>query len=186
VDPTHEKLRIRILQRMPRAVIEDPFEAFLSVLCIFAGLPLILAPPDSSRGAVARLMPGWFVRGWGLTLTVGGALVLLGLFLHGRARNGSGTGSVPVRTRGRTIERIGLIVLGYASAIYTIALVVIGGWQGVPAAAIVTAFGLTVATKAFLMSTSELIVTNTARIAAELDVRYERLRHDWDSSGGAP
>lgn len=157
----NEKFRIRLLQRLPRAMIEDPFEVFLGLLCSLSGIPLLAG--QARQGAVDQLMPHWFSRCWGGTLTLGSVLVIFGLFLHGRTRRGPQPSAGPVRTPGRTYERIGLIILGYASAIYAVAITVVGGSKATPAAAIVTVFCFTCATRAFILSTSELITEGYLR-----------------------
>lgn len=105
----------RIWRRVFYSVVLTSVEFFLALICIFAGLPVLLDPftlslvPDS----VTHLLALWMVDVWGVQLTLGGGLTVFGI----------------VKDDYR-IEQIGVLFLGSGAFVYMLALIAIlpGSW----------------------------------------------------------
>jgi hypothetical protein len=124
------RTRDRIIFALPPAVIEHPFEIFLAFLCMVAGIPLLLAGPESTPNSIDDLLPVWLVYAWAVALIAGGVCVLLGKFLHWLH-----------------VERAGMALLAAGSFVYFLAITVsevgvFGDGSGLFAAFLNLAFAL--------------------------------------------
>lgn len=114
-----------IVTSWPLPLLQHPFEVFLGGLCVLSGLPLVLATQPDPASLTATL-PWWIVKAWGIELTLGGALIVLGV----------------IWPRMRYAERAGLTLLAPAAGLYALAIFVNVGRSGLVAASIVLAFAL--------------------------------------------
>lgn len=105
----------KVWRRVFYSVVLTSVEFFLALICIFAGIPVLLDPITLSLvpSSIAHLLPLWMVDLWGLQLTLGGAGTIFGI----------------VRDDFR-IEQIGVMLLGAGAFIYMLALVAFlpGSW----------------------------------------------------------
>lgn len=127
--------RRTILRHTPPVLFEYPFELFLSVLCLLSGLPMLLglATPRS----IEALLPWPVVRMWALALIVGSVSTSYGLLRASR---------VPAFT--------GLRLLGDASLIYAVAILIVAGWRGLLASMLTLAFATACLARAFHLSSA--------------------------------
>ena len=136
--------QVRILYRTPNVLLEEPFEAFVSVLCFMSGIPLVLGIVDAQ--SVEATLPHPLVAAWGVTLLVGSAATLAGLRLT------HGTTNFHRVMTGRNLERFGLQCLTYAAALYAACIFVFIGKDGAVNGGILIAFALTCAAKVLVLS----------------------------------
>ena len=88
------------------ALVLTSVEAFLAVLCIFAAVPILVAPLTFAGPALVAALPLWMIYMWGVSLLIGGGLSLFGI-----------VASV------LRIERMGVAVLATVPVIYALALI---------------------------------------------------------------
>lgn len=88
------------------ALILTSIEAFLAVLCLLVGIPILFNPEALAPGSVLTLLPGWSIYPWGVCITLGGAVGLLGIMFSEYR-----------------LERIGVLLLGASMGVYSFALV---------------------------------------------------------------
>lgn len=91
------------LRNAPFAVIENPFELFIALLCVVAGIPYLTG--TTAPGSLDALLPPVWVIVWGIQLVFGGMLVAIGLL-----------------RRNIYIEKAGLWPLSVASLVYSVSL----------------------------------------------------------------
>lgn len=116
-----------------RLRVPDAFELLIAWLCLASGASLALgAPPPNS---VQRVLPSWLIHTWGLTLCVGGLLIVTGVMIRHRSRT-----KLERLVLGLRIERAGLVPLAAASAVFGLVICVVGGWRGAFAAGTYLAF----------------------------------------------
>lgn len=136
----------RIIRRIPLVILINPFGFMLSLLIFLSGIPLVLG--NYAPQSIQATLPDALSRGWGVVLTLGAALHLGGSFIaHRRAVSMSSKSYAT----GQEMERIGLLLLGYTSAIYASCVVGYVGWKGVYPFAVVLAFGAVCWIQAFLI-----------------------------------
>jgi hypothetical protein len=128
------RARAWLLQALPAGLIARPMEWFIAVLCLIGGITIVagIATPQS----VAALLPRPIYLAWGGALILGGLGLTCGLTSYRRAAGGWVVARVPC-------YRLGLRMLGLASGLYTLAILVVGGWNGVPAVVFTSSFALT-------------------------------------------
>ena len=123
--------RIRCQRRFRRTLdgmtARHPFELFMLVVCLFAGIPTIADGPPAPQ-SIEALLPQLLVLGWGISLSVGAFIALLGIFLFGAA-----TGII--------LEQVGLVMVGTACVFYGIAIWIVIGVTGAVSGGIVFGFG---------------------------------------------
>jgi hypothetical protein len=132
------RLRRRIYNRIPAWFKNNDFEIFASMLCFFAGLPLVLGKINPA--SMEALLPIWVVFSWGFILSFSPLLIVLGLVK--RSSRPVSESIFWIR-----VEAIGLTALAYSSYIYAVAIISAGVGAGWPAAMLITAFGLTCHTR---------------------------------------
>lgn len=93
-----------VWQRVLQAFILTSVEAFLAVICLIAGIPVLIDPSTFAPASI-RALSGWFVYPWAVGMLSGGGLTLLGI--------GKGT---------LRLERMGIAILGAVSFVMSIAL----------------------------------------------------------------
>lgn len=116
-------LRAKARRVRRRLTDEQPFEVYLSIMCVFAGVWLVLGGAEPA--ALDEVYPSWLVRVLGAELALGGAVTVWGL---GRPQD--------------TAERFGLSCLAAACIVYSFALGIGLGADGVVPGAIVFGLGL--------------------------------------------
>lgn len=125
------QVRWWLIHHLPTGLLARPGEWFLAVLCFLSGLTILTGIARSA--SVAYLLPSVVYTGWGVCLVVGGAGLSCGLSSYRRAPKGWVVTRVPC-------YRLGLRLLGIASSLYALCLLVAGGWSAFPAASITVAF----------------------------------------------
>lgn len=107
-----------------------PFQTYLLLLCVLAGVPVLFGIAPEQHTPVT-LLPAWEERAWGLSLTLGALTALVGSYL-------------PVRyfATALTVERIGLLLCGSAGVVYALLVAIHTEGQRLAAAAIILGFGL--------------------------------------------
>lgn len=68
----------KALRYIPKSLLREPFDILLAVMCLFSGIPYLLGAPPAA--AIDRQLPEFLFRAWGGCLTLGGILVLVGIF----------------------------------------------------------------------------------------------------------
>ncbi len=105
-----------------------PFEVMVLVAAVVCGVAL--AVTGISTRSLTAAMPGAIQVAWNTMLILGGGIARLGVF---------STARFVVRLG---IEAAGVMILGAACAMYSIALFTVSGLQAIPAGSFVTAVGL--------------------------------------------
>lgn len=129
------QFRRRWYLRIPVWIRRRDFELFTALLCITAGLPLLLTQNVEAASLEAALPP-WVVFGWSLILTLAPICVIVGLWQAHRHAMYKAT--VWLR-----LEALGLKALAYAAYLYVFIILLATGGTAVPAAALISAFALT-------------------------------------------
>lgn len=124
--------RRKIYKWLPRWVVENDFEFLASVLCLSAGIPLMLGKIQPS--SVDALLPKPIVFGWGFTLT-SGSLLILACIIYEIVHK---TPQIPGWLR---FKALGLSCLGYACYLYAFCIGVTSLETGGVAVALCLAFG---------------------------------------------
>lgn len=109
------------LRATGRMMSEMPFEVFITILCLMAGLPMalgILPPPTS----LVRTLPVWAIRCWGSLLSLGGITTLTGLFLSHATKKRR-------FVEGLYIESAGMAILGSGALVFGLTIFVAAGWH---------------------------------------------------------
>lgn len=110
---THIRYTVR------KALIETPFEVLILAVFVLTGVYQLLHGVKASPSTVSALLPYWLLVVWQGTLTLGGAVGLLG------------------RLRAAwQIERAGLVMIGPAALAYALAIAFETGWRGLIAGSI--------------------------------------------------
>ncbi len=104
-----------------------PFQTYLLLLCIIAGLPILFGRIGAS--SIESELPFWLAFSWALLLFLGSAIGLVGAYWRGDPANAL------------TIERIGLAVVGSAACVYAVVIIINTGWDRLIPAGITAAFG---------------------------------------------
>jgi hypothetical protein len=105
-----------------------PFEVAILAAAAVCGLALALT--DTSPRSAAAAMPGVVEVLWQVFLVGGGAIGLVGVFWPGKLLAQLGT------------EAVGVVLLGTATTMYSVALFTIAGMQALAAGSFVTAAAL--------------------------------------------
>lgn len=128
-------IRRALYNRTPPWMLKNDFELFTALLCVSAGVPLLLTDQVDAASIEATL-PLPLVKVWSLMLAVAPIVIGVGLFMASRR-------PMHLATFWIRFEAWGLRALAYAAYIYAIAIVVTNGLRTAPALAIIIAFGLT-------------------------------------------
>jgi hypothetical protein len=119
-------LRPRNLIKPAARYPADPRAVFILALSIFSGVATLLA--QKAPGTLESVMPNWGVVIWGVTLTLGSALALLGLWFDS--------------DNGIITEQIGSVMVGVATIFYAAVAVWVAGLGASQPTGIVLAWGL--------------------------------------------
>lgn len=145
-----------MFRRVAHALASSSVEAFLAVLCILAGVPILLQPDSLAPGSLLATLPFYMVYVWAGTLTLGGLLTLIG-----------------IAWRVYRIEQAGVALLCGMAGVYSLALIGMGS-SGTFVAA------LTYALFSLAMGARYLVLDKLAR-AMQL---AREIHHDDDEWGG--
>lgn len=104
----------------------DPRALFVLLLCVIVGVPLVFA--NATPGTVASQLPAPAVVAWGVMLSGGSLLTLVG--------------AIRQTVNGVIAEQVGSVALGFACLIYGGAIWAAVQWAGSVPMFIVIAFGL--------------------------------------------
>jgi hypothetical protein len=116
----------RLLPRPAARYPADPRTVFLLGLCVASGVPLLFG--NVAPGSIAALLDEPLVIGWGVMLTVGAIVSLVGIYRR--------------TVLGVILEQVGSVAVGGASMLYAAAILLQVGARGVFSAAIITGWGL--------------------------------------------
>lgn len=86
----------------------NPFEVWLLVACVVAGIVGLISPVDSAS-AVVKALPHWEVLCWFSGLTLGGLVGLAGVFSRGVVS--------------LLVERVGMVILTCLTFAYSVSIV---------------------------------------------------------------
>lgn len=125
-------IRLWLLDHLHAGLLARPAEWFLAFLCVLSGSTAVTRLADST--SVEALLPSLIYRLWGLCLVVGGLGLLCGLSSIRGLPDGR-----HVVTR-LPCYRLGLRLLGLATAVYATALVIVAGAAAVFALPAILAF----------------------------------------------
>jgi hypothetical protein len=112
----------RIVTWIPRPLAAAPERIVINFACVCIGISAFTA---AKPGSLLTLWPRWVVMEWALAMVIGGSCALVGYW--------KGT---------RSIERLGYMLIGAASTVYAVAVVIVFGWQGVTTAIIYTGIAI--------------------------------------------
>lgn len=129
--PKPSRLRHWLVEHLPAGLLARPGEWFLASLCCLSGLTILAGGAEST--SVARLLPQGVYLAWGACLVTGGVALTCGLSSYRRSPGGW------IVTR-VACYRLGLRLLGLASALYAFSMLWVAQFNAVPAASITTAF----------------------------------------------
>lgn len=127
------RLRRKVYAKLPQWLKSHDFEVFSATLAILGGLPLVLG--QVKPGSPEELLPQALIIVWGLVLTLGGCLTLVGVVL-------SSYRPYPDRAFWMRMEALGLTSLAYFCYLYDLCLWVVNFRATWTASAIILAFGV--------------------------------------------
>lgn len=127
------RIRVWLLAHLPAGVIARPAEWFLAILLTLSGVTILAGLSDPP--SIAALLAPVVYYGWGACMAIGGIAMISGL---ASARWVSGTDRYII-TR-VAVYVLGLRLLGLSSLAYALAILFVGGWNGLPAACITLSF----------------------------------------------
>lgn len=105
----------------------DPRAIFLLAMCVLSGFPLIFA--NATPGSVAsKLEHEWMIVAWGIGLTGGALLTLLGAMVQS--------------VNGVIAEQVGSIALGFACLLFAGSVWSVLQWKGSIVVLLLLGFGL--------------------------------------------
>lgn len=93
-------------RRVLMALVLTSVEAFVAVLALLAGVPILFDPASLAPTSVLRLLPVWAVYCWGAGMTIGGIGTFMGIVLEEYR-----------------LERIGVLALASTVTIFFLALI---------------------------------------------------------------
>jgi len=105
----------------------NPFEVYLLIACVLAGVLLLFTP--ATPATMAATLSPVLVDLWSAMLSVGGFVALSGIVWRNRVT-------------GVALEQVGLVSTGAASVVYAAAIFVVNPVAGYVAASLIGAFGL--------------------------------------------
>lgn len=97
---------LRVWQRVFYSLVLTSIEAFLAILVMLVGVPLLINPAVIAPTSVLALMPLWMVYLWGAGMVAGGGLSLTGIV-----------------TSQYRVERIGVLFMAMVAVVFVVALV---------------------------------------------------------------
>jgi hypothetical protein len=129
----------KMLQYLPKAILQKPFSLLLGFMCAVSGPTYIFG---NQAGSAGKFLPIVLTKSWGFCLTIGGILLVIGI----------------LRTN-PLIQRAGLSLLAPTALVYAIILVVYVGITSIFSATIIVAFSLACAIEDYTIK----IATNSIR-----------------------
>jgi hypothetical protein len=99
------------VRKMWRSIQAASIEVFIALLCLIAGLPILLNPVVYAPATLLAILPLFMVVGWGIALVLGGLLTLIG-----------------VLSSNVYIERAGLIMIAAGATILGTAILLTTGF----------------------------------------------------------
>jgi hypothetical protein len=118
-----------------------PYEVFLLIWCFLVAAPAALGMETS--GAAAQAMSPLEVRLWSISLAVGAAVALTGIFWS--------RGNAKSQMTGLTLEQVGLIIVGFGAAVYGVVIMKVTGATATFALGIVWGFSTASFAQAFML-----------------------------------
>lgn len=126
------RLRRRVYRRLPEWIRRNDFEVFTASLGLLSGIPLMLGKYEPY--SIEQQLPRLIVMVWGLVLTLGCTLTLIGVIMGART-------VFPKRVFWMRVEALGLTALAYFCYLYAICLFGVAFSQGGLAATFILGFG---------------------------------------------
>lgn len=99
--------------RLRDAILQAPERVGLKTACVVIGLAVLFTPAQPA--SLRALLPEWVVLQWGGTLLVGGVATLGG-----------------IAWASRSIERLGVGLVGVGFTVYGLAVLRVAGIDGIP------------------------------------------------------
>lgn len=100
-------------RRLWAAFLLVPERVALKTACVLIGLGVLLTPAQPA--SLRALLPEWVVYEWGITLLIGGLCTLGG-----------------IAWASRSVERLGVGLVGLGFLTYGVAVLKVAGVQGIP------------------------------------------------------
>ncbi len=94
-----------LVRRVVYSLVLQSVEAFLALLTVLVGLPVLIRPDLFVPATISEILPEWFVATWAIGLVVGGVTTLASIVFSNYR-----------------VERMGVAILGGTTAVYSIAL----------------------------------------------------------------
>lgn len=156
-------LALRMVRKLPVVFVNSPERVVLNFAFILIGVSGFFA---NRPGSVMSEWPTWVLAAWGLSMSVGGASVLLGMF-----RNLT------------SVERLGYVLVAPACAIYGVTTLVTRGAIGGPLALIFLGLALSKVIR-MVISTAErdMTIEYGQRMDRELQQVHDDSRHRTDET----
>jgi hypothetical protein len=104
----------------------DPRAVFILALSVFSGLTA--AALGAAPNTLEQLLPHWGIATWGIMLTLGSAVALVGMAIQS--------------INGILLEQIGSVMVGVATLFYSALAFYVVGWTAVQIVGIVAAWGM--------------------------------------------
>lgn len=134
-------LRLRVVRRLPAAVVAEPFEILLLFVSLLIGTVTLLVSPENS---VKRAMPAPALIAWGAAMCAASVAGFVGWVVISRAL------TVARRNYGRQLERLAMVIFMWTSLIWAVSLMMVG-WRAAPSAAMTLAFGASCGLRAYVI-----------------------------------
>lgn len=130
-----QRFRRNVYRRVPRWIRQHDFEVLVAVLCLSAGIPLLLTD-DVDATSVNATLPQPLVLVWSVILAFAPVAVILGLWVGSHK-------VMAERTLWMRIEAWGLRALAYVGYLYWFAIILVHQFDAFPATQIVLIFAAT-------------------------------------------
>lgn len=130
-----QRMRRTIYRRIPKWIRQHDFEVLVAVLCLSAGIPLLISD-EVDASSVNATLPTSLVLLWSIILALAPIVVLLGLWQSSRR-------TMAESTLWMRIEAWGLRALAYVGYLYWFAILLVHHLDAFPATQIVLIFAAT-------------------------------------------
>lgn len=112
----HDRLVRWTVRHIPPPIVASPEQALINFACVLIGISGL---SGARPGSLLALWPRWVAYEWSAAMLIGGTCALVGYW------------------RGKwSVARLGYLLIGVASTIYAVGVIVVLGFQGLAVAII--------------------------------------------------